>query len=158
MNRSSRPLSRTTIDKILQGCLLSAIITVTSCTSLPQGSEKQARSVSFKRHIKPIFESSCLHCHNGDPIAGRLDLRNRDEAFRGGAEAALIVPGSPEKSRLFTKILLADQDPGAMPPTGHALSEKQIARVKAWIEQGAEWPAGEKGELEPSPDMDWRSH
>ncbi|MFT4549446.1 MAG: mono/diheme cytochrome c family protein [Verrucomicrobiales bacterium] len=114
--------------------------------------------VKFVGDIKPIFQESCVHCHNGEPIAGRLNLKNRDAAFAGGASAGLIVPGSPETSRLYTKIKLADQDPGAMPPTGHALTDAQLKMIRTWIAQGAEWPSGPEGDVKPNDNMNWRSN
>jgi ankyrin repeat protein len=37
-----------------------------------------------------------------------------------------------------------------MPPTG-ALKAEQIALIKAWIDQGAEWPDAVSGETPPPP-------
>ncbi len=54
-----------------------------------------------------------------------------------------IVPGSPEHSRLYQVATLSDYNPGAMPPTGHAISPKDLATLRVWIEKGAPLPAQE---------------
>jgi hypothetical protein len=53
-----------------------------------------------------------------------------------------IVPGHPERSRFFQVVTFADQTPGAMPPTGHAISRSEIEALKAWIAGGAPLPQG----------------
>lgn len=48
-----------------------------------------------------------------------------------------IVPGEPEKSRFYTVATLSDDQFGAMPPTGHAMTRADADLIKAWIENGA---------------------
>jgi hypothetical protein len=54
-----------------------------------------------------------------------------------GANGARIIPGNAAASRLYLRII--GQAGLQMPPTG-ALSPGQIGIIKAWIDQGAEWP------------------
>lgn len=56
---------------------------------------------------------------------------------RVGANGARVVPGKSASSRVYLRI--TGQAGLQMPPTG-ALTPDQIAIVKAWIDQGAEWP------------------
>src|SRR5262249_41482699 len=51
-----------------------------------------------------------------------------------------LVPGKPDESEIFTRIT-AEEDDLRMPPpkSGHRLSDEQVSRIKAWIEQGARW-------------------
>ena len=53
-----------------------------------------------------------------------------------------IVPGHPERSRFFQVVTLADAQPGAMPPTGHAISRTEVEAMRAWIAAGAPVPEG----------------
>jgi ankyrin repeat protein len=78
----------------------------------------------------------------------RLDRRR--DAMRGGT-LAMIAPGNSQGSRFYLK-LIGDQYGPQMPPTG-ALRPDQIAVLKAWIDQGAEWPDEASGE-EPTPPPD----
>ncbi len=113
--------------------------------------------VSFEKNIKPLFQESCLHCHDGSTAAGDLDLRSRQLAFRPSPNGPFIVPGYPDRSKIFRMVNLADAEPGAMPPTGHALTEQQLEHLKIWISQGAEWPSDESGHLQATTGMSWRS-
>jgi len=49
-----------------------------------------------------------------------------------------VVPGSSANSFVYHR-LIGGEYGTQMPPTG-ALRAEQIAIVKAWIDQGAEWP------------------
>lgn len=54
-----------------------------------------------------------------------------------------IVPRQPERSRFFQVVTFPDDHPGAMPPTGHAISKPEVEKLRAWIIAGAPLPAGE---------------
>ncbi len=137
-----------------------------SCTTLTPGEKSsdvakikpEEATVSFHKDIKPILEGVCLHCHNGHVAAGDLDLRTRALAFRRSSNGPFIVPGYPERSKIFNMIRLEDTEAGAMPPTGHGLSKDEIGLIKGWIAQGAVWPDDASGSLSASSDMSWRSH
>ena len=57
--------------------------------------------------------------------------------MRGGT-IAMIGPGNSDGSRLYHRLIGNDYGT-QMPPTG-ALRPEQIAIIKTWIDQGAEWP------------------
>ena len=61
-----------------------------------------------------------------------LRLDKRDEAIDYG----VIVPGAPEQSVLIDRITSDDPDE-RMPPKGDPLSAEQIAKLTAWIKDGA---------------------
>lgn len=132
-----------------------------SCTSTPEPAPpirpSASEPVSFTTHVKPLLESSCLACHNGATAAGDLDLRNRDLAMRPSPNGPFIVPGYPDRSKIYRVVSLSDQTPGAMPPTGHALSADDVEVLRRWIAEGAHWPSGPEGTLAPPTDMNWRS-
>jgi len=46
-------------------------------------------------------------------------------------------------------VRLSDRDPGAMPPTGHAISQAEVAKLRAWIQAGAPLPEGAPVRLVP---------
>lgn len=144
--------------KVLAG-LVATILP--SCTSTPEPVVPDVPSatepISFTAHVKPLLESSCLACHNGSTAAGDLDLRNRNLAMRPSPNGPFIVPGYPDRSKIYRVVSLSDQEPGAMPPTGHALDPGQIDLFRRWITEGAEWPSGPEGDLAPPTDMNWRS-
>jgi hypothetical protein len=57
------------------------------------------------------------------------------------ALAKVIIAGKATESELYRRVVgIGDQ--ARMPMKGEALSPDQIALIKAWIDQGAEWPDG----------------
>ena len=52
-----------------------------------------ADKVTYDDDVLPIFESSCLNCHNADKKKGDLDLSNFSGVMAGGAGGA--VASSP---------------------------------------------------------------
>ena len=98
-----------------------------------------ANKADFNRDIRPILSNNCFACHGPDEQQRKAKLRldTKDGAF---ARAGVIVAGDAANSRLYKRI--SHQDPNAvMPPpaSGHKLTEAQIATVKRWIEEGAQW-------------------
>ncbi|HEX5226324.1 MAG TPA: ankyrin repeat domain-containing protein [Bryobacteraceae bacterium] len=67
----------------------------------------------------------------------RLDRRRDSMPNRVGANGARIIPGNAAQSRVYLRI--TGQAGLQMPPTG-ALTAGEIALIKNWIDQGAEWP------------------
>jgi mono/diheme cytochrome c family protein len=94
--------------------------------------------ISFENDIQPILEKNCLSCH-GETMQGRLDLRSRESALKGGARGADIVPGDGEASRLYRRVSGGERP--AMPAQADPLTAEQVAAIKRWIDQGARWGA-----------------
>ncbi len=104
--------------------------------------------MSFLAQVKPLLQDHCLPCHNGHTAAGDLNLRSRALTFRPSPNGPFIVPGHPERSKLFRVVRLAGDEPGAMPPTGHGMSQAQLQLLKGWVTAGATWPDDASGTLE----------
>lgn len=101
------------------------------------------RAVDFNFHIRPILSNNCYSCHGPDPSsrkAGlRLDTYEGATALLESGEKA-IVPHQPKQSALLQRITSTDADL-VMPPaeSKKELSEREIALLRKWIKQGAEW-------------------
>jgi Planctomycete cytochrome C len=97
--------------------------------------------INFDSDIRPIFETSCVRCHGPTKPRSSFRLDNREAAFNGGDENTNdIVPGDSSKSLLLNYV--ARQMPDMeMPPNGKGdpLTPQQIALLRAWIDQGADW-------------------
>ena len=106
--------------------------------------------VDFRRDVQPIFKTYCIGCHGPTQQMNGFRVDRRRDAMRGGT-IAVIGPGNSAGSRLYQR-LIGDQFGLRMPPTG-PLSAEQINIVKAWIDQGAEWPDDVSGET-PAPPPD----
>ncbi|HEX8310569.1 MAG TPA: SUMF1/EgtB/PvdO family nonheme iron enzyme [Chthoniobacteraceae bacterium] len=107
-------------------------------------------AVDFDKDVKPILELHCVRCHNPkgtDYEEGKtdVDLSTKEAAFE---VVSTIVPGKPEKSKLYTTTVLPDDAKKLMPPpnkvTGmlERLSKEQTEVLKTWIIEGASWPEG----------------
>jgi mono/diheme cytochrome c family protein len=98
--------------------------------------------VDFSRDIKPILAAQCYDCHGARKVKGGLRLDIRADALRGGdSKEPIIVPVQPDQSGLIKRVLTKDAD-DRMPQKADPLPPAQIALLKAWISQGAPWPAG----------------
>ncbi len=106
--------------------------------------------VDFARDVQPILRQNCYGCHGPTQQMNNLRLDRRRDALRGGT-IAVIGRGNSEGSHLYLRLVGKDTMPGqTMPPTG-PLPPQQIATIKAWIDQGAEWPDEASGEAPPAP-------
>jgi hypothetical protein len=98
--------------------------------------------VEFNKHIRPILSDKCFFCHGPDHNkrkAGlRLDVRSEAIEERDGIRA--LVPGEPHASETIVRMLSEDPEE-KMPPADSklSLSAKEIALVRRWIEQGADY-------------------
>ena len=61
-------------------------------------------AVTYQDTIRPLFQSSCLNCHNPDKQKAGLDLSTYDAAMDGSDNGKVIEPGDPDKS-LLLKVL-----------------------------------------------------
>ena len=99
--------------------------------------------VLFNRDIRPILAEYCYHCHGPDPGSRKEGIRfDREEGFFAPREDAgpTVVKGQPDKSPLFERITASDPDDIMPPPKEHkTLKPAEVAILKKWIEQGAEW-------------------
>ena len=130
--------------RLVLGAILSAFVIGEGSGQSPQVSAK----VDFRQTVQPLFRQYCVGCHGPSQQMSGLRLDRRRDAMRGGSIAD-IGPGNSAGSRLYLK-LVGNEYGLRMPPTG-PLSPEQIDLVKAWIDQGAEWPDDLSGETPPPP-------
>ena len=112
--------------------------------SLAAGSLHAAPKIDFNRDVRPILSDNCFTCHGPDTakVKSRLRLDSRDAALKGGKfDGPAIVPGDPDESPLVQRILSTDEDEH-MPPLDSPkpqLTDKQVATLRQWIQEGAEY-------------------
>lgn len=106
------------------------------------GSEETTAAATVERfhdQVLPILRQHCYRCHD-EKAKGELRVSSRDGLLAGGESGySAIVPGDPESSELIERIVTEEADL-RMPPTGLGPSDDQIATLRAWIRDGAEWP------------------
>ena len=69
--------------------------------------------LTFEKDVRPIFKAYCLDCHGaGEALKGRLDLRLKRFAERGGDSGPAVVAGRPEESLLIERLKNGEMPPG----------------------------------------------
>ncbi|MCE7053215.1 hypothetical protein LZF95_00915 [Algoriphagus sp. AGSA1] len=87
--------------------------------------------------IQPILDQNCKSCHNPKKLKGELDLSTFKGIQKGGEDGAILESGNPEKSSLFTRLVLPEDDEDHMPPKDKRQPRKEeIELIKAWIASG----------------------
>ncbi|MDR3636130.1 MAG: PSD1 and planctomycete cytochrome C domain-containing protein [Isosphaeraceae bacterium] len=96
--------------------------------------------VDYLREVKPILRARCVACHGALRQKGGLRLDAAPLIRKGATSGPVVVPGQSDESRLV-EVLRGDGSL-RMPPEaeGAALSEKEVALVAAWVDQGAKAP------------------
>ncbi|MBY0524613.1 MAG: PSD1 and planctomycete cytochrome C domain-containing protein [Gemmataceae bacterium] len=98
-------------------------------------------TMEFKRDIQPMLARACVSCHGPGKSKAGLRLDRASEAFKGSDAGAVIKPKEATASRLLLVVAGIDPEVKIMPPKPHApLSADEIGRLRAWIDQGADWP------------------
>ena len=101
-----------------------------------------APAVDFVKEVQPIFEAKCLECHNPNKVKGKLLMDTAANLLKGGDTGAGYVAGQPDKSLLVERIVLPKDHDDIMPPKGDPLAANEVAVIKQWITEGANWPQG----------------
>ncbi|MFO0910754.1 MAG: PSD1 and planctomycete cytochrome C domain-containing protein [Isosphaeraceae bacterium] len=115
---------------------------IATATGAARGAEPPVPSVRFNRDIRPILSRHCYACHGPDARQRKADLRldTKAGAFAEHEGVAPFVAGKPDESEALERIVSPDKSL-RMPPGGDdkRLLPEQIALLKRWVEQGAEW-------------------
>jgi mono/diheme cytochrome c family protein len=90
--------------------------------------------------VEPVLERNCVHCHGKNRLKFMPAIGTSAELGKLRGDAKLIVPGKPEASRFYQVTILGDDMPGAMPPSGHAISKRETETIRRWILAGAPVP------------------
>jgi hypothetical protein len=105
---------------------------------------RDPRHLSYNRDVRPILAESCFPCHGPDKAARKAGLRlDREEIAKGTLASGTVpvVAGAPEKSALIARVVHVDEE-RRMPlaKSGRTrLSSEEIATLRRWITEGAEW-------------------
>jgi mono/diheme cytochrome c family protein len=99
--------------------------------------------VDFGRDVQPIFIKRCYECHGPDKQRSNLRLDRKDAARGGKSGEPAWIPGNSAQSQILQRVTSSDPDE-QMPPKGERLTAEQINALRAWIEQGANWPEEKK--------------
>jgi len=97
-------------------------------------------NLSFSKDIEPIFTAHCAACHIATHLAN-LDLGTYQGLLKGGniVSGPIIKAGNHKGSVLWQITGTTGPYPGGnrMPLGGPYLSTAELAKITAWIDQGA---------------------
>jgi hypothetical protein len=116
-----------------------------------------AEPVDYVRQVKPFLAAHCYACHAALQQKGGLRLDTARALREGGNHGPAVVPGNSGASRVVAHVT-GSSGARRMPPPGlgEALSEREVALLRAWIDHGAAAPADERPE--PDPREHWAFH
>jgi len=102
--------------------------------------------ISFNRDIRPILSDKCFACHGPDAAVAegaggfRLDVREAAVVPAQASGKVPIVPGDAENSEVIKRVTSDRPNIVMPPPKAHnAVSDDQVALLKRWINEGAEY-------------------
>jgi mono/diheme cytochrome c family protein len=112
-------------------------------------------TINFRKDIKPILDRACISCHGAEKQRAGLRLDDGAKAREGGNSGPIFKPGD-SKSSLLIHLVAGLEPERRMPPTkGKELTTQEIAKLRAWIDQGATWPADGKEKVEKVASKHW---
>ncbi len=99
-------------------------------------SEQVKTDPSFADDIQPVFNNSCISCHNATENAGSYNLTSYSLAMGNGTDSIPnIIAGNADSSLLYERItgMITPQ----MPLGGTPLDAMEEATIRNWINKGA---------------------
>ena len=96
-------------------------------------------TIDYNTEVKPIFNKNCITCHGGVRRKAGFSLLFRSEALANTESGKpAIIPGDPEHSEMIRRLTLKDPEE-RMPYKHDALPAHEIAILREWVKQGAQW-------------------
>ena len=113
-----------------------------------------AGKIDYVKEIQPIFAHNCYECHGPKKQEHDLRLDQRTTALKGGESGPAFVAGNSANSLLIHAVAGLKEDLARMPKKRDPLTAEQIGLLRAWIDQGADWPENAPAETK-DPSKHW---
>jgi mono/diheme cytochrome c family protein/uncharacterized membrane protein len=99
--------------------------------------EESKPIMAYQELIQPILEQRCYSCHGSNKSKADLRLDSPEAIQKGGENGSILTAGNPQKSTLYSYLVLPEEDDMHMPPSGKPqLTTEQINLIHVWIEKG----------------------
>lgn len=99
----------------------------------------------FTKDVAPILNKYCVGCHSSDEPEADLRLDTFEHLLHGGENGQTIDRENSSQSLLISRLTATDDL--IMPPTDEPRpSEKQIALLVEWVNNGSMGPSGQTNE------------
>ncbi len=128
------------------------LLAATGLSGLTVRAQEVAVKLTYDDHIRPLLENKCFSCHNPDKKKGGLDLTSYGALVAGGGGGAVVDPGNPSGSRLWT--CSTQKEEPFMPPEGSPLPAKDLALLSKWIADGVLQSKGSVARAANKPKVD----
>ena len=125
-----------------------------SALVVPLAVPAQDAAPSFAKDVAPIFASNCVGCHASGVKMGALDLDTFEGLKTGGSHGSVITPGKSAESLIIQAVAGTRDDIARMPKKKDPLTVEQIGLLRAWIDQGADWPEAASAQIK-DPKQHW---
>ncbi len=150
---------------VTTGLLLCILATTLAATDEPENDTSivlppDGVPIDFQNQILPIFQKSCLACHNTTRSKADLILETPQTIAKGSEYGPVIIPGNGGESKLF--LLAAGREEPLMPPEDNRvnapqLSPQELGILKVWIDQGAKGPTKTPALDRTTTHIDWQT-
>ncbi|WP_025764048.1 DUF1553 domain-containing protein [Dyadobacter tibetensis] len=95
--------------------------------------------IDYNADVKPIINKHCIGCHGGVKKAGEVSFLFEQEMLQPGKSGKpAVVRGDAHASEMIRRIETHDPDE-RMPKNAPPLNQDEVATLKQWINEGAEW-------------------
>ena len=92
--------------------------------------------VDFEKDVQPLLRENCYDCHGPSKQKAGMRLDRKSSALKPFSRRVIV--GNSANSMVYHRLLGSEFGP-QMPPKA-PLRPQEIAVIKAWIDQGADWP------------------
>ena len=99
-----------------------------------------SQSVDYDTEIQPIFNNSCMPCHEGNNPSGGLNLTSYANVMNGSNSGAVIIPGDYQNSVLWQEVSSGDM-PNMTANNWMGildLTAEELALISTWITELAQ--------------------
>ncbi|MCA9222165.1 MAG: PSD1 domain-containing protein, partial [Planctomycetales bacterium] len=111
-------------------------------TQRKRASEEKQRF--FENTIRPLLVAKCVDCHSGEESSeSPLAIVSRESLLTGGDFGPAIIPGRAEDSTLIRAVRWTHKALRMPQDREDRLSNKEIADLIRWINDGAVWPGSD---------------
>ncbi len=126
-------------QNVRPGFLIASLAVVCIAGSAFQNREgEKHKTLSFATDVAPIIKRYCMPCHLADnENPSGLALDNYDLVLKGGNHGSTLVPGKPQESNFYLKLLPTPPFGRQMARNKKKLTEEEVKTIHDWIAQGA---------------------
>lgn len=123
--------------------LIINFLALNSCSETQTQETSMPDVIDYNYHIRPILSDRCFKCHGPDANKRKAGLRldtpeGAYAAFKDNSSQHAIVPGHPESSDAYQRMITSDTSLLMPTPSSHlSVSKHEIELIEKWIKQGA---------------------